>query len=105
VERLIADGLMTPAGVAVIEAAKASGRWTALDHVESQVVPADFKTALAKNPKAKAAFERFSPFARKMFLYRLNSAKRPETRAKRVAELIEAAASGRNPFRVERRQK
>ena len=98
VERLIAAGLMTAAGLAVIELAKASGRWSALDHVESFVIPDDFAAALAKNKKAKAGFDSLSPFVRKQFLYRLNSAKRPETRAKRIAELIKAAATRRNPF-------
>jgi uncharacterized protein YdeI (YjbR/CyaY-like superfamily) len=102
VERLIADGLMAAAGLAAIAVAKANGHWTALDHVESHTIPDDFKAALAKNKKARAAFERFSPFVRKQFLYRLNSAKRPDTRAKRLAELIEMAAAGRNPFRVDR---
>ena len=105
VERLIAAGLMAAAGLAAIEVAKANGRWTALDHVESQVVPDDFKAALAKNRKAAAGFEQFSPFVRKMFLYRLNSARRPETRAKRIAELIDAAASGRTPFQAARSPK
>ena len=98
VERLIADGLMTAAGHAAIALAKTNGRWTALDHVERLEVPEDFKAALARNQKANAAFDAFTPFTRKLFLYRLNSAKRPETRAKRIAELIEAAASRRNPF-------
>ena len=99
VERLIAGGLMTAAGLAAIEIAKANGRWSAIDHVESHVIPDDFATALAKNKKAKAGFESLSPFVRKQFLFRLNSARRPETRAKRIAELIAAAESRRNPFR------
>jgi uncharacterized protein YdeI (YjbR/CyaY-like superfamily) len=101
-ERLIADGLMTAAGQAAIDAAKANGRWTALDHVESHIVPDDFAAALKKNRMARQAFESFSPFVRKQFLYRLNSAKKPETRARRIAELIESAAARHNPFRTAR---
>jgi uncharacterized protein YdeI (YjbR/CyaY-like superfamily) len=89
VERLIADGRLAAAGLAAIEVAKANGRWEALDHVESQVIPEDFTAALAKNTNAKAAFDAASPFRRKIVLYRLNSARRPETRAKRIAELLE----------------
>jgi uncharacterized protein YdeI (YjbR/CyaY-like superfamily) len=101
IERLIAAGLMTAAGLAVIDAAKANGRWNAIDHVESFTIPDDFKKALANDKTARAGFESYSPFIRKQFLYRLNSAKRPETRAKRIAELLEAARSRRNPFRLE----
>lgn len=98
VERLIAAGLMAAAGLAAIEAAKANGRWSAIDHVESLTVPDDFAAALARNKKARAGFESLSPFVRKQFLYRLNSAKRPETRARRIAELIAAAERRGNPF-------
>jgi len=94
-ERLIAEGLMTAAGVTAIEVAKANGSWNVIDHVESFVVPADFKKALARNQAARAGFDALSPFVRKQFLYRLNS-------AKRIAQLIESAAASRNPFRVER---
>ena len=103
-ERLIAEGLMTPAGLAVIELAKTNGRWNALDHVESFTVPDDFKKALSKDRAAKAGFDALSPFGRKQFLYRLNSAKRPETRAKRIAELLEIAKGGHNPFRTAKRR-
>ena len=98
VERLIADGLMAAAGLAAIEVAKANGRWAALDHVESFTVPDDFRKALSKDKAAQAGFDALSPFGRKQFLYRLNSAKRAETRAKRITELLEIAR-GRNPLR------
>ena len=98
VERLIAAGLMEPAGLAVVELAKANGRWTALDHVESHTIPPDFAAALAKNPAAEAGYKSFSPFVRKQFLYRLNSARRPETRATRITELVAAAEAQCNPF-------
>ena len=102
VERLIAAGLMTPTGLAAIDLAKANGRWSALDHVESYTLPEDFKAALARNKKAREGYEGLSPFVRKQFLFRLNSAKRPETRARRIAELIDAAAAKRHPIQVGR---
>ena len=100
VERLIADGLMAAAGLAAIEVAKANGHWASLDHVESFTVPDDFRKALSKDKAAKAGFDALSPFRRKQFLYRLNSAKRPETRAQRITELLAIARGGSNPFRT-----
>jgi len=97
VERLIADGLMSPAGVAAIEVAKANGCWTALDHVETLTLPDDFKQALARDKAARDGFDALSPFVRKTFIYRLSGAKRPETRARRIAELLEAAKRGAPP--------
>ena len=105
VDRLIAAGQMAAAGLAAIAIAKANGHWSAIDHVESHTMPDDFAAALAKNKKAKAGFESLSPFVRKQFLYRLNSAKRPETRAKRIAELIAAAERRQNPFVLPRKRK
>jgi uncharacterized protein YdeI (YjbR/CyaY-like superfamily) len=102
VARLIDAGLMAPAGLAAVETAKANGRWSALDDVESHTVPADFAAALARNEAAQRAFDSFTPFIRKLFLYRLNSAKRPETRARRITELVAAAESGRSPFTARR---
>jgi uncharacterized protein YdeI (YjbR/CyaY-like superfamily) len=97
VERLIADGLMAAAGLEAVQVAKANGCWTLLDAVESFTLPEDFRNALARNKAARAGFEALSPFVRKQFLYRLNSAKRPETRAKRIAELLEAARRRQPP--------
>ena len=95
VERLIASGLMTEAGLARIDEAKASGAWTALDAVEALVVPPDLQSALAANPTAEAHFRAFSPSARKAYLYWLNGAKRPETRATRLREIVRLAAENR----------
>ena len=95
VERLIAGGLMTPAGLARIDEAKRTGSWTALDAVEAQVIPPELEAALEADPKAKAHFFAFSPSARKAYLYWLNAAKRPETRATRVKEIVRLAAANR----------
>ncbi len=97
VERLEAAGLMTPAGRAVIEAAKADGSWTLLDEVEALVMPADLAEALAAVPGAAAGFETLAPSMRKQLLYWVRTAKRPETRARRVAQTAEAAARGESP--------
>lgn len=95
VEELIAEGRMTPAGLAVVDAAKADGSWTSLDDVEALVVPPDLAAALAADPDAEAFFRAQSESVLKMALYHITSAKRPETRARRIAETVDDAAAGR----------
>jgi uncharacterized protein YdeI (YjbR/CyaY-like superfamily) len=92
VERLIAEGRMTPAGMALIESAKADGSWNALDDIEALKVPDDLTAALAENPDALANFEAFPASAKKIILLWIASAKRAETRAKRIAETADKAA-------------
>jgi uncharacterized protein YdeI (YjbR/CyaY-like superfamily) len=96
VERLLAAGLMQPAGLAAVESARASGAWTALDDVEALVVPDDLAAAL-DSPSARAQWERYPPSVKRGILQWLLDAKRPETRAKRIAETADAAAAGRRP--------
>ena len=95
VERLLADGLIEPAGLAAIETAKASGAWTALDDVENLVVPDDLAAAFAAHPGAAEHWEAFPPSVRRAILVWILDAKRPETRAKRLAETASEAAAGR----------
>ena len=92
IERLIAAGRMQPAGLAVIERARADGSWTLLDPVERLEVPDDLAVALAAHPPAGTNFAAFPPSARKQLLAWVVTAKRPDTRARRVAEVAEAAA-------------
>jgi uncharacterized protein YdeI (YjbR/CyaY-like superfamily) len=91
-ERLIPSGRMAPAGLAVIERAKADGSWTILDAVERLEVPDDLAAALAASPPADANFAAFPPSARKQLLQWVAFAKRPETRAARIAEIVAKAA-------------
>ena len=93
VARLIARGLMAEPGLAAIERAKANGRWTSLDAVEALVMPDDLAEALRRTPGAAAGFDSFSRSNRKVYLYWVNQAVRPETRARRVAEVARRAAS------------
>jgi uncharacterized protein YdeI (YjbR/CyaY-like superfamily) len=95
VAELIEDGLMTPAGLAAIEAAKADGSWTRLDDVEDLAVPDDLAAALAAGSGAAEAWDTMTESRRRMSLYRIASAKRPETRARRIAEVVRAAGEGR----------
>jgi uncharacterized protein YdeI (YjbR/CyaY-like superfamily) len=88
VERLLAEGLMAPAGIAVIERAQADGSWNALDEIEDLAVPDDLAAAWAGNDIAQANFAAFPPTARRAYLWWIRTAKRPETRRKRIAETV-----------------
>lgn len=92
VERLLADGLMLPAGLAAIDEAKRRGTWSLLDDVEDLVVPEDLAIALRANPPAQIHWDAFSPSARKALLGWIVQARRSETRAKRIAEIAAKAA-------------
>jgi uncharacterized protein YdeI (YjbR/CyaY-like superfamily) len=83
---LIASGLMTPAGLAKVEAAKKVGSWNALDAVEALTIPPDLRKALAAHPAATAHFEAFPRSVKRGILEWILNAKKPETRAKRIAE-------------------
>lgn len=95
VEKLLAARLMTPAGQALIDLAKQTGTWTALDTVEALTLPADLQQALAQNPVAAAYWEQFPRSAKRGILEWILTAKRPETRQKRIAETVALAAENR----------
>jgi len=92
VKRLIDAGLMTAAGLTKIEAAQADGSWGDYDTVEDLSVPSDLEAALDESPTARAHFEGFSPSSQKVILWWIASAKRPETRQKRIEETVQLAA-------------
>ena len=88
-ERLAAAGDMHSAGLAAVEAAKADGRWDrAYDSPGTMTVPADLQAALDKHPKARAFFETLKGANRYAILYRIQTAVKPETRARRIAEFV-----------------
>ena len=97
VARLIDQGLMTPAGLAAIEAAKACGSWDALTAAESLTVPSELENAIAANARASNNWPAFTASQRKQFLFYLASAKRAETRRKRIAEIVNFAARNITP--------
>jgi uncharacterized protein YdeI (YjbR/CyaY-like superfamily) len=97
VERLIRDGLMQPAGLVVIEQAKANGYWTILDSVERLEVPGDLAAALASEPGAAAAFAAWPPSVRKQQLAQVAYAVKPETRAARIARIVDFARRNQRP--------
>ena len=99
VERLIADGRMTPAGLAAIERAKANGSWSNLDDVEAMVVPDDLIAAIDAKPGAREYVDSLSRMKLWEILYWINGAKRETTRADRIRQIAEAAAQGKRPER------
>jgi len=94
VERLVAAGLMTETGLACITHAKKTGRWEALMAAESLTIPPELKKALNANPSAKKNWPTYTESQRKMFLYSVTGAKRPETRAKRIERVIDIVSTG-----------
>lgn len=95
-ERLEAQGLVHPAGRAVLDAARADGSWTLLDSAEAGEVPGDLAAALRDGPaEARAQWDAFSPSAQKRLLSWVALARRPRTRADRIARIVADAAEGR----------
>lgn len=89
VERLIAAGEMHAAGLAAVDAAKADGRWDrAYDSPSTVTVPEDLQAALDEHPDADAFFRTLKGASRYAILYRIQTAVRPETRARRIAEFV-----------------
>ena len=89
-EGLIANGKMRPAGLKAIEAAKQDGRWEAAYASQKNIsTPADFQVALDQNKKAKDFFSTLKSAERYSILFRIHTAKRPETRQKRIQQFIE----------------
>jgi uncharacterized protein YdeI (YjbR/CyaY-like superfamily) len=99
VERLIAAGLMTAAGMALITLAKKNNKWSAMDYAASLTMPPELQRAIDANAAARKNWLAYSPGMRKGFLHRVASAKRPETRAARIADIVDVVA--RNVSRAE----
>lgn len=94
VEKLIAEGRMTPAGMAKIEQAKADGSWTRFDDVDDETVPDDLAAALAADETADERFNAFPPSYRRMVIGWVLGAKQAETRRRRIERIVSAAARG-----------
>jgi uncharacterized protein YdeI (YjbR/CyaY-like superfamily) len=91
-EKLIEAGTMTLAGLAKIDAAKEDGSWSALDTIEALEVPSDLAAALSANPIAQQHFDAFPRSVKRAILEWISTARKPETRAKRVEETARLAA-------------
>lgn len=97
IQRLIAGGLMTQAGLDVIDAAKQNGSWTILDEVEELIIPSDLENAFKEHTGSKDYFLGLSKSVRKMMLQWIVLAKRPETRQKRINEIALLAGQNKKP--------
>ncbi len=96
VERLIGEGRMMPAGLAQVDAAKRDGRWDAAYHGgATSTVPADLQAVLDAEPKIAAFFADLDRANRYAMLFRLQTAMKPETRAKRLAVIVQMLREGR----------
>jgi uncharacterized protein YdeI (YjbR/CyaY-like superfamily) len=94
-ERMIESGTIKPPGLAEVERARADGRWDAAYPPASRAtVPDDLQAALEARPKAAAFFATLSSQNRYAILFRLHDAKRPETRARRLAQFVEMLERG-----------
>jgi len=94
-ERLIDEGRMHAAGLAEIERARSDGRWQAAYHGSATIeVPGDLAAALDAEPAAKAMFASLSAANRYSVLYRIQDAKRPETRARRIERFVAMLSRG-----------
>lgn len=89
-ERLIASGEMKPAGLKAVEAARQDGRWDAAYSSQKNIsIPEDFQAALDQNSKAKAFFATLNSVNRYAILFRIQTAKKAETRTKRIQQFVE----------------
>ena len=97
VAKVIVEGRMTPAGLALIEAAKANGMWEAAAPERLDVTPPDLGAALAGEPVAAQRWRTWAPSHRRRYIHWVLDAKRPETRARRVAEVVRRAVRDVRP--------
>jgi len=103
VTRLATEGRMHPAGVAEIERAKNDGRWDAAYAGPASIeIPADLAAALTVEPKAQAMFAILTSQNRYAVLYRIDSAKRPDTRARRIQQFVAMLARGETVYSQKR---
>lgn len=97
VKTLIDQGLMEESGFKSIEVAKENGSWTILDEIEALIIPEDLEAAFENYKGAKEYFDHLSKSAKKILLHWIISAKRKETREKRVLEIAENASNKLKP--------
>jgi uncharacterized protein YdeI (YjbR/CyaY-like superfamily) len=95
-EALIASGAIKPPGLAEVERARADGRWmNAYDGSRAAEVPSDLASALARNPRARTFFDALDRGNRYAILWRVQTAKKPETRARRIEQFVALCAAGK----------
>lgn len=100
VEELDSQGLIAAAGWKTIEIARQNGSWTSLDAIEALIIPSDLQHALEANREAEKNFANFSKTTKKNILYWIDTAKRSETRLKRIEKTVIASAANQNPLAI-----
>ena len=98
IEELTEQGFITEVGLGKIAVAKQNGSWNTLDAIEALTIPMDLRIALEANEIANRNFEAFNNSSKKNILFWIDSAKRPETRLKRIEQTISSAAQNKNPL-------
>lgn len=94
IARLLAEGKMMPAGIEMVEWAKKSGTWTALDEIEEGIEPLDLKEMLDQNIQARKSWDAFPKSVKRGILEWISNAKTEATRKKRINETVDKAAVG-----------
>lgn len=97
IERLFREGNMTEAGIRSIEIAKQNGSWNILDDAEALIIPEDLEVEFQKRPSSKDYFLGLSKSDKRNILQWLVLAKRPDTRQKRILEIVELAVTNQKP--------
>jgi uncharacterized protein YdeI (YjbR/CyaY-like superfamily) len=97
IRKLIEEGQMCQAGLDAIAVAKQNGSWTLLDKIEELIIPDDLATALTSNAVAESFFQKLSKSDKRHLLYWVSSAKRDDTRRKRIEEIVEFTGQNLKP--------
>ena len=97
IARMIKQGRMTTAGSALITKAKADGSWSAFDGAESLTEPSELREALDAEPGAREGYEAYTISTRKAIIYWITSAKRDDTKARRIDKTVSSAIAGEPP--------
>lgn len=105
IDKLRANGTMTPLGEAAIAVAVANGSWTSIDNVEAMEMPEALRLVLAANPAAEAYFTQLSKSFQKAAFQTIATLKRPESQQKKGQDLCQAWAEGYNPLNWQEMQK
>lgn len=97
VKKLTKQGLMTPAGLEKVESAKKDGSWNMLSDVEDLILPDDLKKDLAADEKAEKNFQQYNDSTKKQMLWWIVSAKRSETRERRLKKVLNLVRHNQRP--------
>ena len=98
VRKLFKNGQMQPAGIKKVESAKKDGSWNFLDEIEDLIIPEDLKSELNKDQSTLGNFNKYPESMKKQILYWIATAKRDETRKRRINKVINSSQKNEKPF-------